>query len=306
MLQVSRTQVPDHWLECSLKNAVPQSADVTKLDHIRYSSQTINKELYSELLNWCSLDVDTTLTTPTNQPASLQKDRTSTKTIKALSHPPPSYSDSELEASSKSRSTVMQKDLDFEAFLDPTTRAVGFDLSCLEGLDDLVIYSPTKALSELFWEAAVRAPVSADHLNPTISYHNSPFPLPTRTRPRQPLLESPFVGWSSDSDTDSDECHTDQDEDQYAEPRIAGSLAIRGLAPYNLSDGREQCFTMEERPSLTSFVSFESHFPSSNYKSAVGDFPKQADNRGRSIPNRFATFCANIPTKVSFGRSAVY
>ncbi|PPQ64188.1 hypothetical protein CVT24_008562 [Panaeolus cyanescens] len=309
MLQISRTQVPEHWLTCSLKSAdSPQSEGVIKLGHSRYSSQTINKDLYTELLTWCSI-VDNTQIISTPQPESNKRDPSPAAPQDRAEHfiaqPSPQVNHT---LQSPPKPSVMKKEWDSMVFLDPTTRAIGFDMACLEGLDDLVVYSPTKAFSELCWDDAVRITPCADQ-NTKSPYYNSPFPLPSTPRrvSRQPFSRSPLVAWSSDSDTDSDECHTDQDEDQY-NPAIVGSLqsnemAVGGLSSYNLSSGREQYFIVDDHP-LTSFMGFETRFPASSHKNAVGDFPRLTHSRERSIPNRFATFCANIPTKVSFGRSA--
>jgi hypothetical protein len=305
MLQVSRTQVPDHWLTTSLKGqTIIDGEDTIKVEHSRYSVQTINKDLYPELLAWSNI-IDAQIISSRKTRSSHMPSYQASKSHNVHPKQPPSYSDSELEAERDARRMTMAKEWDFTAFLDPTTRAVGFDYSCLEGLDDLVVYSPRNAFSELCWDEAVRARVDQNTERP---YHNSPFPLPPRERVRRHhMLRSPLASSDSESESDSDDCKTYQGEDDDYNPPVVGSgdmavlHTLGGFSSYNLPDGRDQYFNVDDQ--LTSFMSIEPHFAIADRKNSVGDFPIPNHTRQRSIPNRIAAFCANIPTKVPFGRS---
>lgn len=45
--------------------------------------------------------------------------------------------------------------MDLSSILDPTTLEIGFDWSCLEGLDDFLIHDPLEAFSEACWSEAI-------------------------------------------------------------------------------------------------------------------------------------------------------
>jgi hypothetical protein len=110
--------------------------------------------------------------------------------------------------------------------LDPTSLDFGFDQSCLEGLDDLIAYSPTEAFEEALWAET--------------TYHNSnristptPFPhsSPKKTGGRRRRTRSPLIASSSsdESDTDSDDCMTFKEDDVHLDILHDGSFSNNGL-----------------------------------------------------------------------------
>jgi len=111
--------------------------------------------------------------------------------------------------------TVLAAALSLSVILDPTTLEFGFDHSCFEGLDDLIVYSPMDAFSEFCWEDAI-------HEHHDSNRASSPTPLPFKSPGRIQSVRSPLVNspTTSESDTDSDECLTFMEDDATHSPII--------------------------------------------------------------------------------------
>ena len=71
----------------------------------------------------------------------------------------------------------------FSSILDPTTLEVGFDQSCFDGLDDLVIHDPFVAFAEICWQDAV----GHNGSRPTTLRATSPTQLPNKPTGRRKL-----------------------------------------------------------------------------------------------------------------------
>lgn len=122
--------------------------------------------------------------------------------------------------------TVLEIPQSLSLILDPTSLDFGFDQSCLEGLDDLLAYSPTEAFEEACWTET--------------TYHNSnristrtPFPdsSPQKTGGRRRRTRSPLIASSSseESDTDSDDSMTFKEDDVHLDILNDGSLSDNDL-----------------------------------------------------------------------------
>ncbi|KAG6866687.1 hypothetical protein C0991_000797 [Blastosporella zonata] len=87
-------------------------------------------------------------------------------------------------------------DSTISAVLDRTTMEVGFDLSCLEGLDDQLLSFPINAYAAICWAEAVHEPVG-------LLRGHFPDRLPPTNEQDEPL-----GSLTDDSDSDTDECRT--------------------------------------------------------------------------------------------------
>ncbi|KAG6861695.1 hypothetical protein C0995_013264 [Termitomyces sp. Mi166 len=120
------------------------------------------------------------------------------------------------------------------AALDPTTLEVGFDHSCLEGLDEQLLKFPTDAYAAICWAEAVNKPESSSRGlflggSPANDGENS---------------DEPSDGLSDESDSDTDECRT-----------INGYGLSPPIEKYNLT-----VIPHASDPLLTSPISTKSHF----------------------------------------------
>lgn len=165
------------------------------------------------------------------------------------------------------------------SIFDPTTLSIGIDSSCLDGLDELLLYSPTDAFAATCWADCV-------HSAPTRVHVRSP----TSVRPTKPLTRVPLViDFSSDeSDSDSDECRTYDDSVPLSVTQAHHDISS-GLA--KLTKGKSLFYNDED-----SFMFFEPHFTISNPKESVGYFPITSRQPKRT--SRLAAFCTNLPLRL--------
>lgn len=146
------------------------------MEKSRFSVSTIDSELFPELLSWSALV--NTLPTP-SYAQSIPSD------ISQLGDTDTVHEIDSMHEADPSLSTI----------LDPTTLEVGFDQSCFDGLDHLLIHHPFEAFAQAFWLDAVappspslRASTPSQILNkPTGSRKLPPLPLTI------PILEEPEV-----------------------------------------------------------------------------------------------------------------
>jgi len=214
------------------------------------------------------------------------------------------------------------------AIFDPTTLDVGFDLKCFDGLDDMLIYSPTSAFEEVCWSDVVSDAEARQNVAPRPRKQSDT----RRKRPARSFLDTSS---SSDSDTDSDECRTlnEKDHRYYSQHPIlrpngvstgldaavgefssyvslkllfllASCLALRILnfmpaftksmlthIPWLQDD---DCYDYEENGPfmLSSFDS--SPFPVSITKDTVGGFPVPSAPHRKTVPNRIAALAHRL------------
>ncbi|KAG6920044.1 hypothetical protein DXG01_010112 [Tephrocybe rancida] len=100
-------------------------------------------------------------------------------------------------------------------FLDRTTLDVGFDHTCLEGLDDLLLHSPTDAYAAICWAEAVDEPS-----RPLCDHFLSRSPTTSEQ-------DDPSGSLTDDSDSDSDDCRTFNEHSLTALPISAYDLAVK-------------------------------------------------------------------------------
>lgn len=104
---------------------------------------------------------------------------------------------------------------------DPTTLDIGFDYTCLDGLDDILLHSPMEAFAEACWEDAVRVSTHPDRTStPTPSRSiDSSIEFKTKvvreSRTRAPV-DITFNSSDESDESDSDECKTCHDDDEAA------------------------------------------------------------------------------------------
>ncbi|KAF8959953.1 hypothetical protein BDZ97DRAFT_1366668 [Flammula alnicola] len=185
MLNVSRTTVSESWLAAPLPLKSHKALDTRAVITSRFSvSTTINSDLFPELLSWSAM-MDTQPASPCSQkfPSDVSKREPDVETV----------------------DTVLGATLCLSLIFDPTSLDFGFDHSCLEGLDDLLVYSPTEAFEESCWTEATHS--HSDRMSTAVPF---PFPPSSKKSMRRRRTRSPLVTSSSsdDSDTDSDECMT--------------------------------------------------------------------------------------------------
>lgn len=170
-----------------------------QLEKSRFSvSTSINSDLFPELLSWSAIMG----VQPTSSSCSQKV--------------PP------IDVSKRGDGdTVLAATLSLSLILDPTTLEFGFDHSCFEGLDDLLVYSPMDAFSEFCWDAI------REHDSDRVS---SPTPSPFKNAGRIQNVRSLLVNRpSSDkSDTDSDECLTFKEDDTIHSPIIGKDVKSVG------------------------------------------------------------------------------
>ena len=210
-MNISRTPAPEIWLSPpTARKALDTRAIVVsdqidpqfldfylpdpQLEKSRFSVSTINSDLFPELLSWSAImDVRSTSPCPQKVPLDVSK-----------------------------RDTVLAATLSLSLILDPTTLEFGFDESCFDGLDDLLVYSPMDAFSEFCWADAIH-----EH---DANHASSPTPSPVKSaghiqHVRSPLVDSPS---SDESDTDSEKCLTFMEDDKTHLPIIGKDVGSVG------------------------------------------------------------------------------
>ena len=102
---------------------------------------------------------------------------------------------------------------------DPTTLDIGFDYTCLDGLDDLLLHNPMEAFAEACWEDAVRVSTNPDRTStPTPSWTlDSSVKFKTkdvRESRTQTPIDITFNSSDESEESDSDECKTCHEDDE--------------------------------------------------------------------------------------------
>jgi hypothetical protein len=109
---------------------------------------------------------------------------------------------------------------------DPTTLDIGFDYTCLDGLDDMLLHSPMEAFAEACWEDAVRVSTHPDRTSTPTPSRTLDSSIKSKTKvvreSRTPAPVDITFNSSDESDeSDSDECKTCHEDDE-------GALSFRG------------------------------------------------------------------------------
>lgn len=151
---------------------------------------TIDNELFPELLSWSAL----MNALPPSCAQSIPSDITKPGEVDTDAD-----TDTEDEGDS---STLLETNLSLSLILDPTTLEVGFDQSCFDGLDDLVIHHPFESFTESCW-LDIAGP-SSPSIRPT-----TPTQLLNRPAGRRKLPPTPITPLTpTKCDVDVDDCLT--------------------------------------------------------------------------------------------------
>ncbi|KAF9558110.1 hypothetical protein CPC08DRAFT_709839 [Agrocybe pediades] len=196
------------------------------------------------------------------------------------------------------------------AIFDPTTIEVGFDLTCFNGLDDTLIYSPRTAFEELCWDEVVET--DCDVISEVPASTPTPQPIITTKKFQQrggresPARSFLVTSYSSeeddDSDTDSDECRTlnEKGHRYYSHHPILrpnGVSTALEAAVGEFSSYDDNCFDYEDSgPFMLSSLD-SSPFSMSNPKvrdESVGCFPVPVAPHRKTVPNRIAAFAHRL------------
>jgi hypothetical protein len=280
MMNISRTPAPETWLSPnSIKSKAHKLFGIHTItvEKNRFSVSTINSDLFPELLSWSTImDIRPTSACSQKLPTDVSK---------------------------RGDVDTLEVNLSLSAIFDPTTLDFGFDHSCFDGLDDLLVYSPMEAFSALCWTDGIHERDSS------IQVPSRSTPSPSkgagRSQNLRPLLvSSPFA---DESDTDSDECLTFTEESRSHSPvtpvtpvtPIIGN-DLKGSAQFSSYNNLKSLYYHDDEAS--SFMDFDHNFPVSNPGEAIGFFPVPASPR-RTVPNRIAAFCAHLPASLTFRRS---
>ncbi|CAA7260393.1 unnamed protein product [Cyclocybe aegerita] len=270
MFNVSRSYAPDAWLapvpQLTKGGKALDAQTTIRIEKSRFSVSTINNELLPELLSWSAL-MDSPLPSLALDP--IPKCAAKSKKCESLE------SDQERQPSLK---------IPLSSILDPTTLEVGFDASCFDGMDDLLISSPLDAYAELCWSDGVVAHSRSQSEPITFAPYRRAAAGQCRRRRMRPAFVTRDAS-SDESDTDSDdECRTYRDEDTVRLMCGSGDMSGEGLGGFPSYDDEN------DGHGISSFMVFESRF--SNPHESVGCFPIPA-SPPKSARRRFASFCAN-------------
>ncbi|KAF9523867.1 hypothetical protein CPB83DRAFT_651833 [Crepidotus variabilis] len=265
MFTVSRTPVSETWLSTTPSMTVGgkrlESSKTIAMNRSRMSTTSINSELFPELLSWSAI-IDFT------------------QRSAALPQPIPSDVTEEDETDI---STVDERrtSASLSQIFDPTTLAIGFDISCLDGLDDRLIYTPKESFVDWCWSECVGTPPS--ETAKVVEECRTPTPSTLKVK----LDRRSLFDWSSDeSSSDSDECATargseDMDTVEFGEAvHLRSPYPIADLPPYE---------SLYWNPKVKPIISlpFERHnVPDPN--DSVGYFP-MPHQQPKKLPRRLTS-----------------
>ncbi|TFK26265.1 hypothetical protein FA15DRAFT_702910 [Coprinopsis marcescibilis] len=302
MITISRTTFPGDLVldikpssSTSMKR-VPMPLSLSKIDHKRSvaprsfgsASTSDSSDPFSDISPWTAL-FESTIWSPCNQRESFHVEL------------PIDVSKQESEAISMTDTVP-----DLSLLLDRTTLDFDFDHSCLEGLDDTLLHAPKDAFASVCWETATTAPTPEEQSDCSPAYRNSIVPSVASSAYQDidspiPLFLSPSM-WSDGEDSDSESEYSDEDDECYSNNTITGArLAHNYVSP--LEKPKDLWFDDDD----TSLVVFQPHWKllsESDPEKSIGFSPQPIiPRRSKSVSTRLATFCANIPTRLTLVRS---
>jgi hypothetical protein len=291
LLNVSRTPAPESWLsnlgtEPPSYSALDKEAFVT-LKKSRFNISTVDSELLPELLSWSALMNALPHSRTQSVPSDITKPDTDTLRETITIHH---------ETNTIHENEAATANLLFSSFLDPTTLEVGFDQSCFDDLDDLVIHDPFQAFAELCWLDAIGKNGSAPTMRATTptQLHNKP------TGRRK--LSSSTVSTPKRNGKILTNTYYDEEPVSPSDNRIdiisGASLRPEQNLLWSKPDTRFSTFSDDDE--ATSFVIFEAPVLAPNRYDSVGHYPIPSSRPHRNVlSNRIATFCSNLPAPFS-------
>jgi hypothetical protein len=293
LLNVSRTPAPESWLanletEPPSYSALDKEAYVT-LDKSRFNISSIDSELFPELLSWSALMNALSHTRSQSIPSDITKPDTDTFRETVTIH-------QETNAIHEDDAdTIDEGNLLLSSILDRTTLMAGFDQSCFDGLDDLIIHDPFEAFAEMCWEDAVGHNGSTPSMRATTPTQQLPN-KPTGRRKLPSLSGITRISTERDGDVGKDRTYTNYDE----EP-VSPSDCPSSPSEENLRTMRNTLLsTFSDDDEATSFVIFEAPVLSPNRYDSVGHYPIPSSRPYKKVAsNRIATFCSNLPAPFS-------
>jgi len=251
-----------------------------RLEKGRFSISTIDSELFPELVSWstwmnalphsCAQSIPSDITKP---------DGTDT-------------TNSILE--SNMADTVDEAKSLLSSILDPTTLEAGFDQSCFDALDELLILDPFEAFLDACWLDAIGHNGSTRVTTPTQLLPN---PAGRRKLPPLPVMSQK----PEERDGDVDQTSTHHKEEPPISPsaiRIEVTPTATQLPeqdqPWLKQDTRLSTFSDDDK--ATSFIIFEAPVLAPNRYDSIGHFPIPSTRPQRNaVSSRVPTFCTNLP-----------
>ena len=250
---LSRTQAPETWQllpsipsSKDLKVSAPRQGSVLKVGNLQYhgglslpsrqsrfSVSTVDSELFPELLSWSAImEAQAGIAPPMLKrfPSDVSE-----LTMEVISETKENENDVVLDDETSSDApTIKAKHHHYVSrrindLLDPTSIAFGFDVSCLAGLDDGLLFSPQRAFADACWSDAVDRPSR----HAVVSVHSTVDTAYALQRPRRRPSTPPFVfSDSSESDYESDDCKTVDDPHPISSPAIRTHDGVTCIGDY--------------------------------------------------------------------------
>jgi len=289
MLNVSRTPVPESWLSTLATkpsvgyNSLDKEAFVT-LEKGRFSISTIDSELFPELVSWSTLMNALPQSCAQSIPSDITKpDGTDTVHGSVTTHEANMIHEAVDEANSL-----------LSSILDPTTLEVGFDQSCFDALDELLIYDPLEAFLDACWLDAIGDNESIRVTTPTQWL--------TKPAGRRKLPPLPVTSQKPEErDGDVGQTLTHPKEELHTSPsaiRIEVTPTATQLPeqnqPWIKQDPRFSTFSDDDK--ATSFIIFEAPALAPTRYDSIGHFPIPSTRPHRhGVSSRIPTFCTNLP-----------
>ncbi|KAF8802643.1 hypothetical protein BYT27DRAFT_7341300 [Phlegmacium glaucopus] len=297
MLNVSRAPVPESWLSTLATkpslgyNSLDKEALEVTLEKSRFSVSTIDSELFPELLSWSALmnalptshrvqSIPSDIPRPDDGGTNGGTDNTDSD-------------DTDIgDIDTADIDTILEPNSSLSLILDPTTLEVGFDQSCFDSLDDLLLHHPFEAFTEACWLDAV-GPSS-----PT----STPTRFPNKPTGRRKLPSPPVTNPSSEKcDPDVAESLTYYKEERISTSTIgvditysASPLRTEQKSPWSTTDKKSFSNSLDDE--ATSFILFEAPSLAPNRYNSVGHFPMPSSHPHRmNVYPRIPTFCSNLP-----------
>lgn len=211
--------------------------------------------------------------------------------------------------------------------LDQTTLNIGFDIECLDGLDNTLLLSPNDAFAALCWDTIPQTPLPRPLIpkSPAASAHKSPLSIISeasiaskssikfpRHRPAPLTITSGTSSGEEGYESDSDDLRTLGDEATSLSSPLPSPFPSPLPSPYGtgfhlnhqptvepITLIKYSCLPYEIDEIDASFILFEPQHTIHYYCEdglAVSNFNE--DQRKPTKVNRIAAFCANLPIRL--------
>lgn len=257
-------------------NALDKEAFVT-LEKSRFNVPTIDSELIPELLSWSALMNALPQSCTQTIPSDITKpDGTDTihETIR--------------------EATLDEANSLLSSILDPTTIEAGFDQSCFDALDELLIHDPFEAFFETCWQDAVGHNKSMRVSTPT-----QLLTKPTGRRKLPPLPVTSQITEERVEDISQFLTYYREEEPAFSpvdriEANASAPPRPEQDAPW--SKRYTSYSTISDEDEATSFILFEAPARAPNRYDLVGHFPMSSTRPQKNgVSSHIPTFCTNLP-----------